>query len=139
VNADNVLAEQPKAHRRHLWAVADRVLGRFRRRRTGSSRVAVAQPLARLGDREPGRPADQGGRARVPGRASLAIGATWARSGLPPVCVGVGSRHPDSEALRADWVGVALRVVPSGSREPSWRVVKVELVADPQRGSGLDL
>jgi len=58
---------------------------------------------------------------------------------LPPVCAGVGSSHPDSEALRADSVDVALRVVPPCSREPSRRDVEVELVADPQRRSGLDL
>jgi hypothetical protein len=138
VNADNVLAEQFEAHRRHLRAVADRVLGSVE-----EAQDAVLAGGCGSAARTPRRSrtwaaADDRGRARVPGRASLAIGATSGRPGLPRPSAGlcrVGSSHTDSEALRADSVGVA----PPGSREPSRRDVEVELIADPQRRSGLDL
>ena len=142
MNADNVLAEQFEAHRRHLRAVADRVLGSVE-----EAQDAVLAGGCGSAARTPRRSrtwaaADDRGRARVPGRASLGIGATSGRPGLPRLSAGlcrVGSSHTDSEALRADSVGVAQRVVPPGSREPSRRDVEVELVADPQRRSGLDL
>ena len=58
---------------------------------------------------------------------------------LPLVCAGAGSGHSDSQALRADSVGSVLRAVPPTSREPSRRVVEVDLVADLERRCGLDL
>ena len=67
------LAERFEDNRTHLRAVAYRMLGsleRGGRRRPGS--LAAAQPLRRQRRREPGRMADDGGRAGVPGHAALA-------------------------------------------------------------------
>ena len=103
--------------------------------------MSVAQPAYAPEIENPGGPPPTVV-ARVPGPASFGTArsedALDSRD-LPAGPCRVGPSHPDSEALRADPVGVALRIVPPGSRESSRRVVEVELVADSERRSGLDL
>jgi hypothetical protein len=113
VNADDALAEQSEAHRMHLRAVAyreARLSAGGRRRSSGG--LAPARPLRGQGDRELWRLADDRGRVRVcacfdHARTAQREDALGSRE-PDPLIAGENPSHPESEALLADSVGVAL-------------------------------
>ena len=109
------LAEQFEEHRAHLRAVAYRMLGSL-----SEADDAVQEAWLRLSRsdterrREPGRLADHGRRAGVPGHAALARDAARgaARVHVPdPIVSREDGVDPEHEALLADSVGLALLVV----------------------------